>query len=126
MFLDHLFTLIHLFIIGFNLTGWIWPGTRKFHFVVVCLTAGCWLILGIWYGLGYCPVTDWQWKIKQSMGETKLPASFIKYFADKISGQDIPSILIDWITGICFVLAAALSTYLNFFKSRLPGVQKPH
>jgi hypothetical protein len=116
MILDYLLTLAHLLIIGFNLLGWIWPSTRKLHFVVVCVTAGCWLLLGIWYGIGYCPLTDWQWKVKEGLGETNLPASFIKYFADKLSGYDISSVLIDWLTGICFAAAALLSVYFNFLR----------
>lgn len=111
---DFLFTLLHLLIIGFNLLGWIWPSTRKLHFVVVLLTAGSWFILGIWFGLGYCPITDWQWQLKESMGETNLPNSFIKYYADKLSGRDIPSDFIDALTAIGFALAAGLSVYLNF------------
>ena len=59
--LDFLYTLIHLLIIGFNLFAWAFPATRKLHLYGVAVTLGCWLILGIWYGIGYCPVTDWQW-----------------------------------------------------------------
>ncbi len=114
--LDFFFTLLHLFIIGFNLLGWIWPATRKLHFVVVLLTAGSWLILGIWYGLGYCPITDWQWQIKEQLGETNLPNSFIKYYADKWSGRDISSDFIDAVTVISFALAAFLSVYVNFIR----------
>ncbi|MGY0036211.1 DUF2784 domain-containing protein [Pedobacter sp. NJ-S-72] len=97
---DWLFTLLHIVIIGFNLFGWIWPSTRKLHLIVVTLTLGCWLILGIWYGIGYCPITDWQWQIKEKLGEVNLPNSFVKYYADKISGQNISDALIDTITGI--------------------------
>ncbi|WP_256006931.1 DUF2784 domain-containing protein [Pedobacter deserti] len=118
MILDALLTLSHLLVIGFNLLGWIWPATRKAHFVVVCATAACWLLLGIWYGIGYCPLTDWQWTLKERMGETDLPASFIKYFADKVSGRDIPAVLVDWLTALCFAAAAVLSVYLNFFRRR--------
>jgi hypothetical protein len=113
---DFLFTLLHLVIIGFNLIGWIWPRTRKLHFIVALLTAGSWLILGIWYGLGYCPITDWQWQLKERMGETDLPNSFIKYYADKLSGRDIPSDFIDALTAIGFALAAGLSVYVNFIR----------
>lgn len=115
---DWLFTVLHLVIIGFNLLGWIWKKTRKLHFIFVLLTAGSWLILGIWFGLGYCPITDWQWRIKEKLGETNLPNSFIKYFADKITGNDISSNIIDVITAACFGIAVFLSVYLNFFKKR--------
>ncbi|KIO74628.1 hypothetical protein TH53_25360 [Pedobacter lusitanus] len=119
--LDWLFTLLHLIIIGFNLFGWIWPATRKAHLLVVALTLSCWLILGIWYGIGYCPVTDWQWQIKEKLGETDLPNSFVKYYADKISGQKVSSSFIDAITAISFAAAIMMTVYVNFIKKRLPN-----
>jgi len=115
---DFLFTVLHLLIVGFNLLGWIWRSTRKLHFVLVLFTAGSWLVLGIWYGLGYCPVTDWQWQVKAHLGETNLPNSFIKYYADKITGQDVSAGFIDAATAICFAIAATLSVYLNFFRKK--------
>lgn len=85
---------------------------------MVALTLGCWLILGIWYGIGYCPVTDWQWQIKERLGETNLPNSFVEYYADKISGQDISSVLIDSITGVSFTAAILITVYVNFIKRK--------
>lgn len=59
---DFLFTTIHLVIIGFNLTGWLWERTRKLHFCCILLTAA----------------------------------------------------FVDTLTAVGFVLAAALSVYVNF------------
>lgn len=115
---DYLYTGLHLVIISFNLLGWIWPATRKLHFICVLLTAGSWLLLGIWYGIGYCPITDWQWQVKEKLGEKDLPASFIKYYADKISGRSISAALINFLTAFLFGLAALLSIYVNFFRSK--------
>jgi len=116
--LDEILTFIHIIIILFNLFGWIWPVTRKAHFICIIATAASWFLLGIWFGIGYCPITDWQWKIKQLLGEQDLPASFIKYYADKISGMDISSSIIDLTTAICFALVALLSVYVNFIKKK--------
>ena len=116
--LDYFFTLLHLVIVGFNLLGWIWRATRRAHFIVVVVTASCWLILGIWYGIGYCPITDWQWQIKKSLGETNLPNSFIKYMVDKISPVVISADTIDLLTAVGFALAATISVYLNFFQKK--------
>jgi hypothetical protein len=113
-----LLTLFHLIIIGFNLFGWIWQSTRKLHFICIILTAACWFVLGIWMGWGYCPVTDLEWHIKEKLGEHNLPGSFIKYYADKISGVPISAPLIDTLTAACFFLAALLSVYVNFFKKK--------
>ncbi len=120
-FLDVFYTIVHLAITGFNLLGWIWPKTRKVHLITALITAACWGLLGIWYGFGYCPVTDWQWDVKTKLGETDLPDSFIKYFADKLTGRDFDPVLVNQLTLWLFVAAIAVSVYLNFFKKR-PGV----
>ena len=117
--LDALLTLIHLIIVGFNLFGWMWKRTRKAHFVVVMVTAACWFVLGIWYGIGYCPVTDWQWQVKQKLGETNLPNSFIKYWADKLSGSNVDASIIDTLTAACFAMVFILAIYFQFFNKKV-------
>ena len=108
-FLDFLLTLLHLLIIGFNLFGWIWKSTRKSHFYLVIATIFSWVVLGFWFGFGYCPVTDWQWQVKAKLGESDLPNSFIKYFADKVTGMDINSTMIDAVTAVSFGLVVIVS-----------------
>ncbi|MDM8176834.1 MULTISPECIES: DUF2784 domain-containing protein [Olivibacter] len=116
--LDLLFTIIHILIIVFNLFGWIWEVTRKLHFYMVCLTACSWLVLGFWFGFGYCPITDWQWQVKDKLGERNLPNSFIKYVCDKLFDRSTNAEFIDITTGVCFGLVAILSVYFNFFHRR--------
>ena len=117
-FLDALLTLVHLGIVAFNLFGWIPPATRKAHFISILLTAVSWFLLGIWYGMGYCPFTDWQWDVKSKLGEQELPGSFIKYFADKITGKNFSPSLVNNATAGLFFLAALLSVYVNFIMKR--------
>lgn len=114
--LDLLLTLLHFIIIGFNLLGWIWKRTRKLHLIVVCATAACWFILGIWFGIGYCPITDWDWQIKEKLGEHNLPDSFIKYYADIIVGHSVNASFIDTLTAAGFFIAALLAVYFNFIR----------
>ncbi|TKC12495.1 DUF2784 domain-containing protein [Pedobacter polaris] len=115
MVLDILLTILHLIIIGFNLFGWLFKATKKLHFWFAMVTLGCWTILGVWFGFGYCPITDWQWNIKTQLGEQNLPGSFIKYFADKLTGSNINADLIDVLTLIFFLVAIACSIKVNFF-----------
>ncbi|MFI5186005.1 MAG: DUF2784 domain-containing protein [Chitinophagales bacterium] len=115
-FLDILLTLAHLILIGFNLFGWMWIKTRKVHLITVAATAFSWFVLGIWFGWGYCPITDWQWKVKEKLGETNLPNSFIKYYADKISGRNIDPAIADTATLVTFLIVIVLTIYFNFFK----------
>jgi len=117
--LDIFLTVFHGLIVGFNLLGWIWPRTRRLHLVCVGVTAFCWFILGIWFGWGYCPVTDWQWHVKTALGEHNLPNdSFIKYYADKITGTNMSPHVVDVLTFGCFFAAIALSIWFNFFAKR--------
>jgi hypothetical protein len=111
--LDTFFSVVHLVVIAFNLSGWIFPATRKLHLITMGATAASWFILGIWYGLGYCPITDWQWNIKEQLGEKNLPASFIKYFADKITGKNFPSQLVNQLTLSFFLLVVVCTVYVN-------------
>jgi len=117
--LDGIFTIIHLLIIVFNLFGWIWKATRKWHLVAIGLTAASWILLGIRYGLGYCPITDWQWQVKARLGETDLPASFIKYAVDQLTRMDMNSSVIDLVTAGAFAAAAVMGVYVNFFKKEV-------
>ncbi len=114
-FLDILLTIVHLAIVGFNVFGWIPKVTRKAHFISILLTAGSWLLLGIWFGIGYCPFTDWQWQVKEKLGEINLPSNFIEYFVEKITGKDFDAQLVNNLITVCFSLVALISIYLNFF-----------
>ncbi|MBL7756565.1 MAG: DUF2784 domain-containing protein [Chitinophagaceae bacterium] len=111
--LDILLTLLHVGLIIFNLTGWIWKRTRRLHLITLALTASSWGVLGIWYGWGYCPLTDWHWNIKQQLGEQHLPNSFIKYCLDKITQRSWSPAVVDRITLISLLTAVAASLYVN-------------
>jgi len=110
--LDFVFLCLHLLIIIFNLFGWIWVKTRNWHFWLMSVTLFSWLALGLKYGLGYCFLTDWHWEVKQKLGETDLPASFIKYFLDVYTPVQVSAYAADLATGISFssvvIIAIAL------------------
>jgi len=118
--LDYFLGFLHIAFTLFNLLGWIWPKTRKIHFITIALTAASWFILGICYGWGYCFLTDWEWSIKEKLGEHNLPSSFIKYFVDKTSGSDINPAVVNIATLILFLAAALLTIYFNLFHRRAP------
>ena len=119
--LDYFLSFLHIAFTFFNLVGWIWPRTRRLHLITISATAASWFILGIWNGWGYCILTDWQWAVKEKLGETNLPSSFIKYFADKVTGSDINASLITTMTVICFIAAVVLTIYFNFRRHVSPA-----
>ena len=114
LFLDYLLYAAHLLLIGFNLLGWIWRKTLRWHLLCVLLTALSWFGLGIWYGFGYCFITDWQWDVKRQLGQSNLPDSFIDHFVNQVMGLSISSQLIDVLTGVMFGLVAIISIVLNW------------
>jgi hypothetical protein len=124
-FLDIFFVVFHTTLILFNLFGWIWKKTRLANFITLVLTAASWFILGIFYGIGYCPLTDWHFNILRKLGEHGLPGSYIKYLADRLTGLDINSQLVDIATVAGLFVALALSVYTNFFFSKDKKRKKP-
>ncbi len=122
-FLDILLTFLHLAIIVFNLSGWIWQKTRKAHLIVTGATAVSWFLMGIWYGWGYCFLTDLQWKVKQKLGETNLPDSFIKYTADNITGMNFNPQTVDKFTLSIFLGVIVITIYVNLFRKKRQSLQ---
>jgi hypothetical protein len=121
--LDIFFVVFHTIIILFNLFGWIWKKTRLANLVLLLLTGGSWLFLGMIVGtLGYCPLTDWHFSILEKLGHTDLPVSYVKYLADRLAGSDFNPHLIDSITLYSFLAALLISVVLNIndrYKSRI-------
>jgi hypothetical protein len=116
---DILLTIVHLAIVFFNLFGWIPKQTRKAHFISIVLTAASWFLLGIWFGMGYCPFTEWQWNVKEQLGEKDLPPNFIEYMAEKLTGYDFSYAFVNKVIAISFTIAALLSVYVNFIRQRI-------
>jgi hypothetical protein len=111
--LDIFFLIFHTILIFFNLFGWIWKRTRKLNLIVLSLTGASWLFLGLIAGtLGYCPLTDWHFKILEKLGNTDLPNSYIKYLADRLTGLDIKASLVDDVTLWSFIAALVISLFL--------------
>ena len=102
---DALFVAFHAVLVGFNMLGWAWRGTRRLHLVTISLTLLSWFGLGIARGWGYCPLTDWHWRVKRALGETGLPASWVKYHLDLITGLDWSPAVVD-----SLVIGSALGT----------------
>ncbi|HUI33726.1 MAG: DUF2784 family protein [Dysgonamonadaceae bacterium] len=122
--LDYFFVIFHTFLILFNLTGWIWKPTRRLHLLSLLLTGGSWLLLGLFYGLGYCPLTDWHFSVLINLGEYDLPYSYIQYLIERLSGYNFSAQFIDNATLIGYLIALALSLYFNFFSPRKKNSKK--
>jgi hypothetical protein len=112
--LDIGFIVFHTTLILFNLFGWIWEATRHWNLATLLITAFSWFGLGIWYGFGYCPCTDWHWQVRRELGYADMPNSYIKFLIEELTGLSIDAAIVDAGTAICFFLALLISLYVNF------------
>lgn len=84
------------------------------NLVVLSLTGASWLFLGLIVGtLGYCPLTDWHFSVLEKLGKTDIPNSYIKYLADRLTGMDFNTAVVDNVTLFAFLAALLISVILN-------------
>ena len=108
-----LFFVFHVTLIIFNLFGWIPKKLRKWNLITLTLTAFSWFALGIFYGFGYCFLTDWHWQVREKLGYPTESNSYIHFLITELTGISIEEKLVDTFTAIFFFIAFALSIYVN-------------
>jgi len=117
--LDIFFVIFHTSLTLFNIFGWIWKKSRPANLITLALTGSSWLFLGLIVGVpGYCPLTDWHFNILYRLGKTDLPTSYIKYLADRLTGLSVNQALVDNATLYGFLVALAISLFLNVHDHR--------
>ncbi len=114
--LDHFFIVIHSCLVLFNLSGWAFKRTRRIHLMIISVTLFSWFGLGLFYGWGFCPLTQWHWQVKYQLGEILLPDSYIKYYADKLTGLSWEPLVVDSAVLILGLLSFVLSCWLNWLE----------
>ncbi len=119
--LDFLLTLLHTLLILFNLFGWAHRRTRKWNLLALVLTGGSWSALGLFYGMGYCPLTDWHFRVLEKLGHHDLPHSYTGFLAERLTGLHFNDDLVDRLTLLFYFLALALSLFFNI---RDAGIRK--
>lgn len=112
-FLDKFFLVFHSSWMIFILLGWIWKKTRLANLVVILFTAFSWFFLGIWYGFGFCPCTEWHWQVRFKLGDYDLPYSYTKFLVDTLTGLDVSQQLMDALAVSLLLLALLVSLSLN-------------
>jgi hypothetical protein len=112
-FLNIFFFVFHSALIIFNLFGWIWKKTRLANLIVILLTTFSWTILGIWYGFGFCPCTEWHWQVRIKLGYFDMPSSYTKFLIDSLTGLDVKETLVDTLAVTLLALALVASVVMN-------------
>lgn len=125
--LDIVFFTFHSLLIGFILAGWAWKWTRTVHLAAVGLTLASWAGLGLYYGFGYCPCTDWHWEVRRQLGHFDMPRSYLKFLVDQITGGDAPE---RWVDGVAVAALAtvsllSLALYCRDRRRSQPKLNKP-
>lgn len=115
-FLDIFFLVFHSALILFNLSGWIWKKTRMLNLVTLLLTGASWYFLGLFYGMGYCPLTDWHFDVIYELGRSPGTNSYVHYLLQRLLGINITADASDTLTLVCFFAALLASLYMNFLK----------
>lgn len=111
---DVLLLVLHGSLVVFNLCGWAWRRTRRLHLWTIAATLGSWFGLGLVFGWGYCPLTDWHWRAKRALGATELPASWVKYYLDRLSGFAWDPAVVDALVILSATAALTLSACLTW------------
>jgi hypothetical protein len=114
--LDIFFLVFHSILVLFNTFGWAYKPLRKLNLITLLLTGGSWFILGIFYGMGYCPLTDWHFNVLDKLNRNPETNSYIDYLLDRIFNLNLSESLVDTLTVSFFFIALLISTFLNFRK----------
>lgn len=110
---DILFFVFHVVLIFFNLFGWLHRRLRKWNLISLSITAFSWFVMGIFYGFGYCFLTDWHWQVRDQLAYTTDSDSYIHFLISKLTGASLNEALVDVFTAILFFAAFAASIYVN-------------
>jgi hypothetical protein len=111
--LDIAFVVFHTALVIFNVVGWAIRPLRRANLIALVMTGASWFGLGIFYGFGYCPFTDWHWMVLRRLGETDLPRSYIQYLLIRLLGLRVDAGLVDTLVLAGFLAALAASVAVN-------------
>jgi hypothetical protein len=106
------FFVFHTSWIAFNCLGWMWRRTRPWQVATVSLTALSWFGLGLWYGWGYCPCTDWHWQVRARLGFDD-PRSYIQLLSRELTGIEVGLGTANAVAVVALAAAAFLGVALS-------------
>ncbi|MEZ6126126.1 MAG: DUF2784 family protein [Planctomycetaceae bacterium] len=108
----------HDALIAFNLVGWIWKRTRRLHRVTIAATLFSWLVMGAWYGWGYCLCTDWHFRIRRELGIHGGESSYTQLLLNSLPGVSVSRWTANVITVAALLLILIAMTVVRVFEDR--------
>lgn len=115
---DWFLFLFHTALVGFNCAGWAWKQTRRWHLATMGVTLISWLVLGLWFGAGYCICTDLHWRVRHALGQQVTEDTYIQYLVARVTGWTPDVHLATQAAGFVFAICAVLTITLNMSDRR--------
>lgn len=121
--LNLLFFVFHSGLVVFNLTGWYWRRTRRWHLLTMGATLFSWFVMGAWRGWGYCLCTDWHFQIRRSLGMHDGTTAYIQLQIRALTGILISRSTSDILTvlGLLLALVATIIVWIPRRRSMVTG-----
>lgn len=106
------FFLFHTLLIAFNMFGWIWRRTRRWHLLAMGLTTFSWFVMGAFYGWGYCLCTDWHFRIREKLGYEDTATTYVQLLTEKGFGFEISRQTSDVLAVSIFFAIVAITAFI--------------
>ena len=84
-----------------------WSWIRNFYFRVLHLLVIAFVMMQAWGG-GICPLTEWEYRLRQAAGESYSAEPFVRYWLHRLLFYDFPS----WVFTSAYTLLAAVVVLL--------------
>ena len=122
--IDVLFFVFHTALILFNLVGWVWPSTRQLHFICIAATLFSWIVMGAFYGFGYCLCTDWHFQVRRSLGLPVFGHTYLQLMARVFLGVEMSQATSNLLAGggLLFILVAMVAVWIRQWWQQKPSV----
>jgi len=119
--LDVVFFVLHSALIVFNMVGWAFRRTRKWHLVSLGLTAASWFVMGYWKGWGYCLCTDWHFMVRRARGIEDVEFNYIQLLARVLAGWNMSQPLAEALALTTFAAILACTAWANWPRRPVGG-----
>lgn len=113
--IDVLFFVFHTALILFNLVGWVWAPIRRLHLICIAATLFSWVVMGAFYGFGYCLCTDWHFQVRRSLGLPVFGHTYLQLMAQVFWGIEMSQTVSNLLAGggLLFILMAMLAVWIK-------------
>jgi hypothetical protein len=81
--LDAAFFVFHAALILFNMVGWAFVRTRRWHLLTFGGTAFMWFVVGAFVAWGYCPCSDAHFRVRRALGYDDPETSYVQLLANR-------------------------------------------